>query len=175
MSKQIKLNLLEVTFSSAPPKELTAQEADAFCTSADSKTRAFGMTLKMGPNINDTQLWLAPEPISPKPPPVILVINDIDAAPVTEAKLYFRKNRTSKSTLDTTKYTLEPDAITWINAKHDEYARKQAARVNAKSNKDINAKDMEQKLADMQQQLSCLLYTSPSPRDATLSRMPSSA
>ena len=30
-------------------------------------------------------------------------------------------------------------------------------------------------LADVEQEEACLLYTSPSPRDATLSRMPSSA
>ena len=33
---------------------------------------------------------------------------------------------------------------------------------------------IQKKLADMQSEI-CLLYTSPSPRDATLSRMPSSA
>ena len=34
---------------------------------------------------------------------------------------------------------------------------------------------IEKILKDNEQNLSCLLYTSPSPRDATLSRMPSSA
>ena len=35
--------------------------------------------------------------------------------------------------------------------------------------------DLKQRLYDAAQQMICLLYTSPSPRDATLSRMPSSA
>ena len=42
----------------------------------------------------------------------------------------------------------------------------------------IGAIDFEEELSLLQfirQQFSCLLYTSPSPRDATLSRMPSSA
>ena len=34
---------------------------------------------------------------------------------------------------------------------------------------------MEKVLADIEKVIICLLYTSPSPRDATLSRMPSSA
>ena len=35
--------------------------------------------------------------------------------------------------------------------------------------------NLNRKLASADLQISCLLYTSPSPRDATLSRMPSSA
>ena len=38
-----------------------------------------------------------------------------------------------------------------------------------------NEAKRQQQLADGQRAYSCLLYTSPSPRDATLSRMPSSA
>ena len=37
------------------------------------------------------------------------------------------------------------------------------------------AVDPADRMQQLEQELSCLLYTSPSPRDATLSRMPSSA
>ena len=35
--------------------------------------------------------------------------------------------------------------------------------------------DLHKKMKDLDEEKNCLLYTSPSPRDATLSRMPSSA
>ena len=41
------------------------------------------------------------------------------------------------------------------------------------ANKTAQAKD--QQIAELEQKLACLLYTSPSPRDGLLSRMPSSA
>ena len=43
---------------------------------------------------------------------------------------------------------------------HAEYVLKRAGKIASKNNKQLYV---------------CLLYTSPSPRDATLSRMPSSA
>ena len=38
-----------------------------------------------------------------------------------------------------------------------------------------NIEEKNNKIKELDQSVSCLLYTSPSPRDATLSRMPSSA
>ena len=41
--------------------------------------------------------------------------------------------------------------------------------------RDINPKEVKKYMKESEQYMTCLLYTSPSPRDATLSRMPSSA
>ena len=41
--------------------------------------------------------------------------------------------------------------------------------------KDIQKQQTTSKISDKEAEEACLLYTSPSPRDATLSRMPSSA
>ena len=40
---------------------------------------------------------------------------------------------------------------------------------------EVDGKDADEMIENAQQYINCLLYTSPSPRDATLSRMPSSA
>ena len=39
----------------------------------------------------------------------------------------------------------------------------------------IHAAKIDENYTDKEEEIICLLYTSPSPRDATLSRMPSSA
>ena len=52
-----------------------------------------------------------------------------------------------------------------------------SASMHSASSVEVSSADVSSQLAnaDGKQQNTCLLYTSPSPRDATLSRMPSSA
>ena len=56
--------------------------------------------------------------------------------------------------------------------KYDEEVHSRKTHEMSKVNSDLKAENEKLEVSSF---LSCLLYTSPSPRDATLSRMPSSA
>ena len=68
----------------------------------------------------------------------------------------------------------------WIRQFQDDSQNKEAFRGNGSQSpeqKEINALRKKVKQLEQEREIlkNCLLYTSPSPRDATLSRMPSSA
>ena len=69
----------------------------------------------------------------------------------------------------------EKPGINWSPTSFDlpEQDRSKIARIITSVEHSSSKDDLQKMLTD--QALTCLLYTSPSPRDATLSRMPSSA
>ena len=92
-------------------------------------------------------------------------------ADVTEASL--------QDALDQTGYA--PDAIATVTDKAEfdvfqAFARTQKLPIQTVSQDSLDhAQTQTQSQASLHHRGTCLLYTSPSPRDATLSRMPSSA